>query len=228
VKDHVCHCRCQKKHFTNLFFCLGVSAPQEVAPPPPPQNMNDVLRPSPRMPALDTKLPESMVHLLTEWKNRGLVSFATCNKKAWPGNIRQCFAKRKYLYDTIVARSSLDESSLEAAAGSLDRDRDRRTMGNFLKALQKNDPGITRRQRRPREEEEPPPPRSPPPLRTPTTTTARQRRQVTPGSRLPRPRGSRQNPILMMDGPRPMHMMPNIPWEATGYTSGRNNFGEMY
>jgi hypothetical protein len=189
--------------------------------------MNDVLRPSPRMPALDTKLPESMVHLLTEWNNRGLVAFAVCNKKHWPGNIRQCFSKRKYLYDTIVSRATLDDSSLDAAAGALDRSRVPKTMGNFLKELQKSDPSITRRQRRPRAEEEEPPPRPPPPLRSPPASrTCRPPQLVTPrgGFRRRRPQGSRQNPIMMMDGQYPMRTIPPIPWEATGHTSGRNNF----
>jgi hypothetical protein len=164
-----------------------------------------------------------MVHLLTEWNNRGLVDFALCNKKAWPGNIRQCFSKRKYLYDTIVARATLDDSTLEIAAGALDCSRVPVTMGNFLKELQKTDPHITRRQRRPRTEEEPPP-RPPPPLRQnrrrPAPVTPRR-----PQGGFRRPQGSRHNPIMMMDGPYPMRTPPaNIPWEATGHTSGRNNF----
>jgi hypothetical protein len=36
-----------------------------------------------------------MVHLLTEWNNRGLVDFALCNKKAWPGNIREMLLQEK-------------------------------------------------------------------------------------------------------------------------------------
>jgi hypothetical protein len=49
---------------------------------------------------------------------------------------------------------------------------------------------------------------------------------VTPrgGFRRRRPQGSRQNPIMMMDGQYPMRTIPPIPWEATGHTSGCNNF----
>jgi hypothetical protein len=67
---------CLKKNkciFSRIFYFIF---PFLDSPPLPPQaTINETLRATPRLPAIDARMPKSVALCLTKWQNRGLDAF---------------------------------------------------------------------------------------------------------------------------------------------------------
>ena len=111
-------------------------------------SINDALRPSERIPAFNTKMPESFFALLKEWENQAMESHRHAKKTSWPRNLQIAFSKRRYLFDQIKKGTENGRKSLEQAAQHLDNQRGKEKLTQFYDRIRKLDSTISRRKRK--------------------------------------------------------------------------------
>jgi hypothetical protein len=228
----------QFRLFISNNFLTTLATATTACPPPPTQqparNINTALMPSARLPVMNNGLPDSMVLLLAEWESKELDSFR--HLKFPPGEhaLGQRYAKRKYLFDTIVRRQREgNHQSLRDSAEVLDRERKAARVGRpltvnaFYNVLHSQDKFIVRRQKRPNPDNTPPQnpcpaPPPPPPIR---------RNVIYRAPAAGRGRGGRgRGRGLIIDGvsaathlarQRRLNNPASIPWQTHGHTSNQ-------
>jgi hypothetical protein len=186
--------------------------------------------PSTRLPPLVDGLPESFGHLLAEWENKELASFRTLKFPPGDHALGQRYAKRKYLFDTIVRKQPAGQS-LKESARLLDVERGRTSLNKRYTELKKVDSFIVRRQKRRNPDDTPPrgaapAPPAPPPIRRNVRYRAPQAargRGFVNGPRMAREAVARRQNVAPLAAP------PFVPpMEATGMTSGQRFVDPWY
>ena len=79
-----------------------------------------VLRATPRVPAVGGTLPKSWIACLDEWEASRLGEFISVSQRGWEHRLRTRFNKRRSIYQEIGRHSQFRDCSLQEAAIDLD------------------------------------------------------------------------------------------------------------